>query len=79
MRKRKSSITKINPPSIIISPVNNNLPPFHIQFPFKLSYNDRGEDKVCYFSCKEHLQTHIQRYKLKRGDVKLEKTPPKQA
>jgi hypothetical protein len=77
MRKRKNSTPKVKPPAIATSSVDYDLPPFHVAFPFRLCYNDRGEEKTCYFSCKEHVQSYVSRYKLKKNQVKIEKTPPK--
>lgn len=51
--------------------------PFHIMFPIKLIHKDGKDEKVCYFMCKEHLQSYIKRYKLKKDQVKIENTPPR--
>jgi hypothetical protein len=64
-------------PRIKPDEVNLELPPFHVAFPITLRYNDRGVERVCYFSCKEHLQSHITRYKLKKNQVTITKTGEK--
>lgn len=76
MKKRRSSTTRINPPSNSIQSIDYDLPPFHIAFPIKLTHKDGKEEKICYFMCKEHLQSYIKRYKLKKNQVKIENTPP---
>lgn len=77
MRKRRNLNTRIKPPSHTTQEVDYNLPPFHETFPIKLIYKDGKEDKICYFMCKEHLQSYINRHKLKKNQVKIEKTPPR--
>ena len=77
MRKRRNLNTRIKPPSNVSQEINYNLPPFHETFPIKLIHKDEKEDKVCYFMCKEHLQSYINRHKLKKNQVKIEKTPPR--
>jgi hypothetical protein len=54
--------------------MNLDIPPFHEMFPITLLHNDRGIEKVCYFMCKEHLQTYITRNKLKKNQVNIQKT-----
>jgi|688.fasta_scaffold246739_6 hypothetical protein len=54
--------------------VSLELPPFHIAFPFTLKHQDGKVEKTCYFSCKEHLQSYITRYKLKKNQVTITKT-----
>lgn len=77
MRKRRNLNTRIKPLSNVSQEINYNLPPFHETFPIKLIHKDGKEDKVCYFMCKEHLQSYINRHKLKKNQVKIEKTPPR--
>lgn len=57
--------------------VSLELPPFHVAFPFTLKHKDHGVEKTCYFSCKEHLQAYITRYKLKKNQVTITKTGQK--
>ena len=40
-------------------------------FPWKLVYKDRGETRKCYFQTEEHRKQHMDKYKLKKKDVKL--------
>jgi hypothetical protein len=77
MKKRKNLSTRINPPPNTAPSYSQELPPFHVAFPIKITYKDGVEEKICYFSCKEHLQTYIKRYKLKKNQVNIEKTQPK--
>lgn len=41
------------------------------QFPWKLVYKDGSEIRKCYFESESHRQKHIDRYKLKKKDIKL--------
>ena len=41
------------------------------QFPWKLVYKDGNETRKCYFESESHRQKHIDRYKLKKKDIKL--------
>lgn len=41
------------------------------QFPWKLVYKDGNEIRKCYFESESHRQKHIDRYKLKKKDIKL--------
>lgn len=41
------------------------------QFPWKLVHNDGNETRKCYFESEAHRQKHIDRYKLKKKDIKL--------
>jgi hypothetical protein len=75
MKKRKGLTVKINPPTNVSSPKNGS-EAFHEAFPIKLTHIDNGVEKICYFVCKEHLQSYISRYKLKKDEVKIEKTLP---
>lgn len=77
MRKRRNSTPKVRPPSNPVEQVDLDLPPFHEAFPIKLTHKDGKEEKICYFVCKEHLQSYVTRYKLKKNQVKIETTPPK--
>jgi hypothetical protein len=77
MRKRRNSTIRINPPPNLAQVPDHSLPPFHIAFPVKLTHKDGKEEKVCYFMCKEHLQSYVKRHKLKKNQVKIENTPSK--
>ena len=41
------------------------------QFPWKLVYKDGSETRKCYFESESHRQKHIDRYKLKKKEIKL--------
>ena len=41
------------------------------QFPWKLVYKEDNETRKCYFESESHRQKHIDRYKLKKKDIKL--------
>jgi len=64
-------------PKVKPEEVSLELPPFHIAFPITLKYKEGKVEKVCYFSCKEHLQSHITRHKLKKDQVTITKTGEK--
>ena len=44
--------------------------PFDL-FPWKLVYKDGNELKKCYFDNEHNRQKHIDRYKLKKSEIKL--------
>jgi hypothetical protein len=41
------------------------------QFPWKLVYIDGKETRKCYFQTEDHRKKHIERYQLKKKDIKL--------
>ena len=41
------------------------------QFPWKLIYKDGKETRKCYFQTEDHRKKHIDRYNLKKKDIKL--------
>ena len=41
------------------------------QFPWKLVQKDGKETRKCYFQTEEHRKKHIDRYQLKKKDIKL--------
>ena len=41
------------------------------QFPWKLVYKDEKETRKCYFQSEDHRKKHIDRYNLKKKDIKL--------
>ncbi len=41
------------------------------QFPYKLVHKDGKETRKCYFQSEEHRKKHIDRYKLKKNEIKL--------
>jgi hypothetical protein len=52
--------------------------PFHESFPFTLIFKEDKDKRVCYFQCKEHLDSYIKRYKLKKTAIVIEKTNPRE-
>jgi hypothetical protein len=41
------------------------------QFPWKLEHKEGKETRKCYFQSEAHRQQHIDRYKLKKKEIKL--------
>jgi len=41
------------------------------QFPWKLIYKDGNETRKCYFDSDHNRQKYIDRYKLKKKEIKL--------
>lgn len=41
------------------------------QFPWKLVYKDGNEMRKCYFQSEEHRKKYIDRYKLKKKEIKI--------
>jgi hypothetical protein len=81
MKKKKSSI--INPKGsktskVLQKKIEEHIPPFHEYFPITLTFKEDKEKKVCYFQCKEHIDSYIKRYKLKKSDISIKKTEPKE-
>lgn len=77
MRKKKS--TKIKPigKRKETHQVEYEVAPFHETFPFTLIHKKDKEKKVCYFQCKEHMDSYIKRSKLTIKDIKIENTIPR--
>jgi hypothetical protein len=77
--KRKNT-GKINSKKSIENPKTDlmNISPFHEVFPLTLVYKNDEEKKVCYFQCKDHLDSYIKRYKVKKSMIAIEKTKPKE-
>jgi hypothetical protein len=50
---------------------------FHETFPITLEYMDEKDFKRCFFVCKEHCESYLKRYKLKKGSYKVFDTKPK--
>ena len=77
MRKRKNSTPRVKAsPKTSVEYVYENLSPFHEAFPIKVTHQDGKEEKICYFACEEHLESYLKRCKLKKNQIKKEKTPP---
>jgi hypothetical protein len=41
-------------------------------FPIKLQVKEGKNTTVCFFQCDEHLQKHLERYKLDNKDIKID-------
>ncbi len=41
-------------------------------FPIKLQVKEGKSITVCFFQCDEHLQKHLERYKLDKNDIKID-------
>ena len=41
------------------------------QFPWKLVHTEGKETRKCYFQSEDHRKKHIERYNLKKKDIKL--------
>lgn len=52
-----------------MAPTEEEFP--HDQFPWKLVHKEGKEVRKCYFQTEEHRQQHIDRYNLKKKDIKL--------
>lgn len=68
---KKSSSKKSSGEAVV--PVKS----FHETFPVTLEYMDGKDFKRCFFVCKEHCDTYLKRYKLKKGSYKVFDTKPK--
>jgi hypothetical protein len=40
--------------------------------PYRLEFGEKKEKTVCFFSCEEHLQKHLNRYKLDKRTIKID-------
>jgi hypothetical protein len=76
--KRKQP-TKIKKNPIPKSPGNAIIPSntFHETFPLTLEYMEGKDFKRCFFVCKEHCDSYLKRYKLKKGSYKVFDTKPR--
>ena len=72
--KGSKNKTKTHP---AIEPPRATSGPFHVMFPFHLSYKDDGANKNCYFQAQSHLDAHVQRYKLKKSKITIKQTEPR--
>jgi hypothetical protein len=41
------------------------------KFPIKLFHMDKKEKRVCYFECDAHLKKYLNKYNLKKKDIKI--------
>jgi hypothetical protein len=76
--KRKQP-TKIKKTPALKSPGSAIIPTktFHETFPITLEYMEGKDFKRCFFVCKEHCDSYLNRYKLKKGSYKLFDTKPR--
>ena len=40
--------------------------------PYRLEFGEKKEKTVCFFSCEEHLQKYLTRYKLDKRSIKVD-------
>jgi hypothetical protein len=40
--------------------------------PYRLEFGDKKEKTICFFSCEEHLQKYLNRYKLDKKTIKID-------
>lgn len=40
--------------------------------PYRLEFGDKKEKTICFFSCEEHLQKYLNRYKLDKRTLKID-------
>lgn len=71
--KRKVQTSSVKPTGEAILPVKS----FHETFPITLEYMDGKDFKRCFFVCKEHCDSYLNRYKLKKGSYKVFDTKPR--
>lgn len=75
MKGKRKPRKRIQSPTSSPTPIDINIPPLHIGFPFTLHH--KTENKLCYFSDEFHMKKYIERCKLKPDDYKVTKTKPK--
>ena len=73
---RKKKVVNTKKTKEKIDEIQVEKPKFHEVFPIKLEYTDKklNEKKTCYFQCKEHLDSYLKRYKLKKSQYFSSKT-----
>ncbi len=71
--KKKPQSSPLKSPGEAIIPSKT----FHETFPITLEYMDGKDFKRCFFVCKEHCDTYLKRYKLKKGSYKVFDTKPR--
>jgi hypothetical protein len=40
--------------------------------PYRLEFGEKKEKTICFFSCEEHLQKYLNRYKLDKRTIKID-------
>ena len=43
----------------------------YLSMPVRLEFGDKKNKTVCFFSCNEHLQSYLNRYKLDKRTIKI--------
>lgn len=71
--KKKIQSPTLKPPGEAIIPSKT----FHETFPITLEYMEGKDFKRCFFVCKEHCDTYLKRYKIKKGSYKIFDTKPR--
>lgn len=44
----------------------------HENHPYRLEFGEKKNNTVCWFSCEEHLDKYLERYKLDKRTVKID-------
>ena len=44
----------------------------HENHPYRLEFGEKKNSTVCYFSCQEHLDKYLERYKLDKKTIKID-------
>ena len=44
----------------------------HQNHPYRLEFGEKKNITVCYFSCQEHLDKYLERYKLDKRTIKID-------
>lgn len=79
MKKKKATKVKPIGKRKEAQQVEYEIPLFHETFPLTLIHKKDKEKKVCYFQCKEHMDSYIKRSKLTAKEIKIEDTTPRVA
>ena len=51
--------------------IDTSLFPYE-NFPIRLQFGEKKEIIICWFECDEHLQKHLNRYKLDKRTIKID-------
>jgi hypothetical protein len=74
---RKKTPSKVKPKLVPNVKLEENILLFHENFPLTLEHLNDKDKRVCYFQCKEHLNSYIKKSKLNKKQYKLSKTLPR--
>ena len=44
----------------------------YLSMPVRLEFGDKKNKTICFFSCDEHLQSYLNRYKLDKRTIKID-------